>query len=60
MAEPAQPLDINTLHNVHVVEQLIQVTIESNAEIIANSQWTEDLTKDFSLEYSQGRSISAS
>ena len=33
MAEPAQPLDINTLHNVHVVEELIQLTIESNAEI---------------------------
>ena len=45
MAEPAQLLDINTLHNVHVVEELIvQLTIESNAEIIANSHWTEDLT----------------
>ena len=37
MAEPAQPLNINTLHNVHVVEELIQLTIKSNAEIIANS-----------------------
>ena len=44
LAEPAQPLDINTLHNVHVVEELIQLTIKSNAEIIANSHWTEDLT----------------
>ena len=44
MAEPAQPLDINTLHNVHVVEELIELTIKSNAEIIANSHWTEDLT----------------
>ena len=44
MAEPAQPLDINTLYNVDVVEELIQLTIESNAEIIANSHWTEDLT----------------
>ena len=44
MAEPAQPLDNNTLHNVHVVEELIQLTIESNEEIIANSHWTEDLT----------------
>ena len=59
MAEPAQPLNINTLHNVHVVEELIQLTIESNAEIIANSHWTEDLTWDFSLEYSQGCCISA-
>ena len=44
MAEPAQPLDINTLHNVHVVEELIQLTIELNAEINANSHWAEDLT----------------
>ena len=44
MAEPAQPLNINTLHNVYVVEELIQLTIESNAEIIVNSHWTEDLT----------------
>ena len=44
MAEPAQPLDINTLHNVHVVQELIQLTIKSNAEIIANTHWTEDLT----------------
>ena len=44
MAEPAQPLNINTLHNIYVVEELIQLTIESNAEIIANSHWTEDLT----------------
>ena len=40
MAEPAQLLDFNTLHNVHVVEELIQLIIESNAEIIANSHWT--------------------
>ena len=53
MAEPAQPLNINTLHNVYVVEKLIQLTIESNAEIIGNSYWTEDLTYYFSLEYSQ-------
>ena len=44
MAEPTQPLNINTLHNVYVVEELIQLTIESNAEIIANSHWTEDFT----------------
>ena len=44
MAEPAQPLNINTLHNVYVVKELIQLTIDSSAEIIANSHWTEDLT----------------
>ena len=54
MAEPAQHLNINTLHNVYVVEELIQLTIESNAEITANSHWTEDLSK-----YSQGCCISA-
>ena len=43
MAEPAQPLNINTLHNVYVVVELIQLSIESNAEIIAHSRWTEDL-----------------
>ena len=48
--EPAQPLNISTLQNVYVVEELMQLTIESNAEIIANSHWTEDLTQDFSLE----------
>ena len=37
MAEPAQPLNINTLYNVYVVEELLQLTIESNVEIIANS-----------------------
>ena len=44
IAEPAQPLNINTLHNVYGVEELIQLTIESSEKIIANSHWTEDLT----------------
>ena len=55
MAEPVQ--DINALHNVYVFEEFIQLTIESNAEIIDNSHWTEELTQDFSLEYSQGCSV---
>ena len=38
MVEPEQSLNINTLCNVYVVEELIQIPIESNAEIIANSQ----------------------
>ena len=59
MAEPAYPLNINTLHNVYVVKKPIQLTIESNAEIIANLHWTEGLTKEFSLEYSQCCCISA-
>ena len=41
MAAPAQSLDINTLHNVHVA-------------YLINSHWTECQTKDFSLEYFQG------
>ena len=44
IAEPAQPLYINTLHNVYVIEELIQLTIGSNAEIIATSLWTKDFT----------------
>ena len=51
-AELTQPLDVNTLHNAYVVEELIQLTVGSSAKIIANSHWTEDLTADFSLEYS--------
>ena len=35
--KPGQSLDINTLHNVYVVEELIQLIIGSNAKIIANS-----------------------
>ena len=56
MAEPTQPLYINMLHNVYiyVVEELKYLTIESNAENIANSHWTDNLIYDFSLEYSQG------
>ena len=51
MAEPAQPLAINTLYNVYVVEELIQFTVESDAEFIANSHWTKDVTKEFSLKH---------
>ena len=36
MVEPVQPLDINTLHNVQVVEELIQLVAITNAKIIAN------------------------
>ena len=36
MAEPAQPVAINRLHNVYVVEEPIQLTVGSHAEIIAN------------------------
>ena len=34
MAEPDQLLDVNTVHNIHVIGELIQVTVRSVAEII--------------------------
>ena len=36
MAESALPVDINTLSHIYVVKELIQLTIGSNAKIIAN------------------------
>ena len=36
MAELAQPLNINTLHNVYIVEELVQLIVGSDAKIIAN------------------------
>ena len=54
MADSAQPLDVNMLHNVHVVKELIQPldTVGSDEEIVANSHETEGLPQDFPLEYS--------
>ena len=43
--ESTYPVDINTLHNVIIVDELIKLTIESDAEIIANSHWIEDLAR---------------
>ena len=43
MAELAQPLYINTVHNVYDAEELIQLTIESNAKIIVKRHKTKDL-----------------
>ena len=34
MDKPAQPLDFNTLHSVHIVEELIELTVGSDAEKI--------------------------
>ena len=31
MTEPTQPLDVNTLYNVHIVGELKQLAVESNA-----------------------------
>ena len=54
MAEPAEPLVINTLSNVHVIEELIQLPVGSDTVVIANSYWTKNLAQHFSLEQSQG------
>ena len=40
MVKPAQLVDVNTLHNVHVDEGLLRLIIGLDVEIIANSQWT--------------------
>ena len=50
MAEPRQPLNINTLHNINVVEELIQLTIESNAEIIT-AEYSQSSKDERFVEY---------
>ena len=47
MAEPVEPLVINTLSNVHVIEELIQLPIGSDTVVIANSYWTKNLAQHF-------------
>ena len=49
LADSHQPLVINTLSNVHVIEELIQY--------MAHSYWTKNLAQHFSLENSQGSCI---
>ena len=39
MAEPTEPLDTNTLSNVHIIEDLIQLPVGSDTVVIANSYW---------------------
>ena len=53
MAEPAEPLVINIISNVHVIEELIQLPVGSNTVVIVNSYWTKNLAQHFSLELSQ-------
>ena len=45
-----EPLVINTLSNVHVIEELIQLPVGSDTVVIANSYWTENLAQHFSQE----------
>ena len=37
MTEPVEPLAINTLSNVHVIEELIRLPVGSDTVIIVNS-----------------------
>ena len=46
--KPAKLLGVNELHDVHIVGKLIQLIIESHAEVISNSHLTEDLSIDLS------------
>ena len=59
MAETAEPQVINTLSNVHVIEELIQLPVDMDTVVIANSYWTKNLAQHFSLEHSQGNCIAA-
>ena len=59
MAEPAEPMDINTLSNIHVIAELIQLPVGSDTVDIGNSYWTKNLAQQFSLEHSQGSCIDA-
>lgn len=43
MAIPAQPLDVNELHNSYIVEMVVQFIFDSDMEIFAYSNGTEDL-----------------
>ena len=45
--ELSSPNDMNTLHNVYVVEECIQLTFRSNAEIIATCTGTKILRRIF-------------
>ena len=50
MAELTQPLDVNTLYNVYVIEELIQLIVGPYADTITNPYW---------IDYSQGSCSSA-
>ena len=50
MAKPAEPL---------VIEELIQLPIDSDTVVITNFHWTENLAQHFSLEHSHGSCIGA-
>ena len=47
MAESAEALDLNTLSNAHVIEELIQLPVGLDAVGIANSYWAKNLAQHF-------------
>ena len=62
IAEPALPLGSNTLHYVYVVDELLQLTVVSNAEILAPSRTVFKILRrsflaksDMSLRYKEAR-----
>ena len=57
MAEPVKPLVINTPSNVHVIEELLQLSAGSDTVVIANSYCAKNLAQHFSLEHAQGSCI---
>ena len=57
MAEPAELLVINTLSNIHVIEELKQRPVGTDTVVIANSYWTKNLAQHFYPEHSQGSYI---
>ena len=53
MIEPTQPLDVNTLQNIHLDEELIRLPVVLDAEIIVNSHTNKDLKWHISSQYLQ-------
>lgn len=42
MTELAQPLDINALNHVNIVEEIIKLSVRWNTKVIAGTHSTED------------------
>ena len=47
MTKPPKSLVINTRSNVHVIKELIQLPVDSETVVIANSYWTKILRSTF-------------
>lgn len=44
MSQRTEPLVINSLQNVHVIGELVQLMVDLHVEIIANSHGTNDIS----------------